>query len=115
MNAYIPYSGNAKANIGVSSRIIHTENINTVAALNTTFIDITGAEMLLAISNGEIIYLFDRESQVGYSSLFHIMTFYSYSFNDATSTYTFYFSTGTRQIRFSCTDLNEKLKLIARQ
>lgn len=114
MNSYIPYSPNAKAAAGASTKIVHTENVYSVGSVNNTYIDLTAADVLKAFSNNEVIYIIDRESTANSSTVISLMTLERFNTTDNTGQYNVTFVNGSSQWRFKSSDLYERLVLSQR-
>ena len=114
MNSYIPYSPNARAVVGASTRIINTKNVYSVGSVNKTYIDLTAADVLKAFSNNEVIYIIDRESSANSSTVINLMTLEHFDIVDNTGQYNVTFVTGSSQRRFRSSNLYEKFVLVQR-
>ena len=114
-NSHIAYT-QAQNTSAVPSLMLWSEELYNAPAQSGKTIDITGAELLNAISKGYLIYLHDISNTVNFSSMHTILMFQYASVDNATGKYSFVFQRGMAMYHFSYNDsLNEKLVLTKKQ
>ena len=114
MNSYIPYSPNAKAVAGASTRIVHTENVYTKGSVNNVYIDLTAADVMNAFSNDEIVFIIDHQSDANSKTNINLMTLENFHTIESAGKFSVTFTNGTKQYKFEATNTSDKLVLTQR-
>ena len=114
-NSHIAYT-QAQNTSAVPSLMLWSNELYNATAQSGKTIDITGAELLNAISKGYLIYLHDISNTANFSNMHTILIFHYASIDTSTGKYSFVFQRGMSMYFFSYNDsLNEKLVLTKKQ